>query len=107
MTEQIKTGTYRIEVTEEDIKCGEKNNSETCAIALAARRALGKVVSVDDADYIYFDGIRGYDLTPERPARNRINSFIQAFDAGIPVEPFSFNLEVDIDSDYENDDYEF
>lgn len=106
MTESLKTGTYRVDVTQDDIDQGVRNNSETCAIGRALARATGCRMDIDDAEYIYPTRLKGFKVNAEKAARLRINNFIQNFDAGNPVEPFSFGLEVDIDSDYYDEDYE-
>lgn len=83
----------RINVTAQDIKYGRPEHGEACPIARAVRRTkVGKqaVFSVG-ASYIY---------TEARPEMGRVvlpseaTDFIRAFDRHLPVEPFTFMLEV-------------
>lgn len=72
-----------ITVTQEDIDNGEMCLTEKCPVALAVKRAIGRMVRVN-ACYIVAD--RNYD-TPFSASE-----FIVAFDAGKLVEPFTFEL---------------
>ena len=77
-----------IKVKEEHIQKGEKCNAEACPVALAIKEALGtNVVHVDP----YFDSLfingSSYKCSMD------LTYFVEEFDAGEKVEPFSFELE--------------
>ena len=79
----------RIEVTQEDIDNGEKRKCDTCAVAIAAHRAFKDCIILVDGEQM--DVIRNgkwkvIDL-PDSATR-----FIEDFDAGRPVQPFSFEV---------------
>ena len=76
-----------IHVTQQDIEQGEAGNCSRCSIALAASRAYGFAVTVGSV------GLHREDAVGRRPIGTlppEAASFIRAFDAGCPVEPFSF-----------------
>jgi hypothetical protein len=83
-----------VNVTPADIAQGISGFKENCAVALALRRTLdategceGRYVSVGDES---LDACgRSYPL-PES-----VETFVRRFDAGMPVEPFSFTVELD------------
>lgn len=77
----------KIEVTQSDIDAGEAAHCVKCPIAIAASRAYGKPVHVY-WDFFYVDS------TPTLRVRVPVEAceFIAAFDAGRPVEPFSFEV---------------
>jgi len=77
----------RIEVQQQDIDCGVKEDGSSCAIAQAIARILGtRNIEVCDANYIKIDGTR-------YTAPYVINRFIEAFDSGSPVDTIEFELE--------------
>lgn len=75
--------TITIEVTADDIARGTRKSCSCCPIALALARCTGLVVSVE-SDWVYF--------MPDLP--QTAVEFIKTFDAGKPVQPFSFELDV-------------
>lgn len=81
----------KIEVTQEDIERGVPLNSCFCPIAFASSRAFHCQHSLVSQDYFRVLGVgkNGRIMLPQ-PAID----FIAAFDAGKPVEPFSFEVEV-------------
>lgn len=87
--------TIRVDVTNEDIKEGYPGAFAACPVALAFRRRMavptGQVVAVAEG-WIRW----GEDLADCREARypESVDAFIDRFDDGGPVSPFSFDLEV-------------
>jgi hypothetical protein len=75
---------FTVDVTQEDIIRGIRANRCSCPIARAARRALGCLVIVDHR------GIFTSDYKYEHTVETK--RFVNDFDAGYSVEPFSFNL---------------
>lgn len=82
-----------VNVTAEDINGGERSFSTTCMVAQAIKREIvGSSSLLVDIQTIRFtmkdEGIRYVYLTPRE-----IQDYIVAFDAGDPIEPFSFKLK--------------
>jgi len=89
----------KINVTAEDIRAGVSGESDACPIARAALRAL-----TEAGEYVNVSAVRAalhvqhldatgktrdwrcFGLPPEAAA------FVDAFDAGSPVEPFTFEV---------------
>jgi hypothetical protein len=83
-----------IEVTQEDIECGERNNQDSCPVARAARRKLGRKVRVNVGS-MEVSGKFG----PHRPGRfykldEATKEFIRDFDARQLVKPFTARMEM-------------
>lgn len=80
-----------IDVTAEDIRCGQRQTSGSCPIALALiRSGLRNPHVYHNADaYIGAPALREWLLLPAEAA-----SFIYRFDDEESVEPFSFELDV-------------
>ena len=80
----------RIEVMQEDIDKGERTACEFCPVARAVCRALGERLGYAKVDGFSID----LGVWPEEEYRTPavVNAFIERFDAGEPVEPFSFLL---------------
>jgi len=77
----------KIEITEADIRNGVCGNARQCPIAKAvARNTRRREVTVDDID-IY---IKKDDFSFPTPKKAR--HFIDRFDSGLSVKPFSFVL---------------
>jgi hypothetical protein len=76
----------RIKVTQEDIDCGHRGDSQRCPIAQGIRR-LRNPQHVEVCDWIEID-----NDNYEAPAE--VIEFIVAFDEGKPVEPFEFELSI-------------
>lgn len=72
----------KIEVTDEDIRQGVKGQCGRCPIALAAARAGIKDVTVGS----YTMKIKHLFIHLPR----NVSEFINRFDDGLPVQPFSF-----------------
>lgn len=75
-----------IAVTQEDISIGQKKSCQFCPIALALKRVfpLSLFIRVD-GDAITIGNI-------EIPIPDSCHDFIKAFDIGMEVHPFTFEL---------------
>ena len=78
------TKTITVNVTQEDIDEGQERECESCPIALAVRRLLNCGVTVHEAICL-FGAKHGVCALADEPF-----AFVKAFDAGLPVKPFSF-----------------
>lgn len=78
---------FKFEIQQSDIDQGTRCSSDNCPIARAIERETGKQVSVTKDTIVIWDA-RGFD-TIETPPKS-VTRFVEAFDAGDPVEPFSF-----------------
>jgi len=81
-----------VKVTQETIDTGEPCNSFGCPIVIAVRNALGTAGRIEVTDttiIVMADGINQFFITPWT-----VTEFVHAFDAGEPVEPFEFKIEV-------------
>ena len=78
-----------IEVKQKHIDNGQKFRSVRCPVALAAKETVGPEVQlIFGPDYFVVAGHprARYDLPLE------VQDFIRAFDDGLPVQPFTFEL---------------
>lgn len=81
----------KIEVTQEDIERGTRGHCALCPVARAVKRAMR-------TEDVWADGVA---IVLTRHGDNRLFldtpdeaiCFMEEFDAGEPVEPFSFELE--------------
>lgn len=81
----------RIDVTQDDIDKGLRNNCTLCPVALAIRRAIpGSDPWVDDHD-ISFPSRR---MAPIDTPSSSVMEFMHTFDLGDFVAPFSFALDI-------------
>ena len=79
---------YKIQVTKEDIKNGIRNDTCSCPIALACKKAL-KTNEIDVGETkLYVQNCR-YNIP------KKVQNFISCFDTGKKVKPFSFYVKVD------------
>jgi hypothetical protein len=79
-----------VTVTEKDIENAHRNNSYACVVAQAVARTVKDATRIEvDTQSIRFtrNGRRLIYLTPYA-----VQGYIIAFDAGDPLEPFSFQL---------------
>lgn len=82
----------KINVTQADIENGHRADCFHCPIALAVIRATGIFSTVDS------DGIRIYDNPVKRfPHDMQRQEFIERYDHKETVEPFSFEIEFEIE----------
>lgn len=79
----------KVIVTASDIKSPEYGG-HSCPVARALIRSGFPDAYAGVLD-LYLDGTGGFRVVPTPLA---VETFIRAFDAGFPVEPFSFELEV-------------
>lgn len=77
-----------VDVTEDDIRHGERDECRRCPIALAIARVTGKAVLVDGDDFCFASVLVDYTL----PAAAR--DFIHLFDTGFNVSSFYFTISV-------------
>ena len=93
-----------ISVTQEDINQGVKSNCRACPIALATLRILEVAQIPFDKEFIdvvhraiYTHGINGYLGNKGIKFKLPIEAthFISCFDNGLPVVPFSFEIDID------------
>lgn len=82
-----------INVTAEDIRLGKKDQPASCAIARAAKRLGLKKVNVDNTLDFSKDGREWFAVLP-----SKAKEFINRFDDGAKVKPFSFSVEVQEDT---------
>ena len=75
-----------IQVTQEHIKQGVRRDCHYCPVALALRETL------TEANYtgVFSTGINVDGVM--HPTIESVKDFMDAFDGGLPVEPFSFEL---------------
>lgn len=79
-----------VEITQADIDAGKAKNAQACAIALACRRVMpGAWVEETRIYESAYDWDCDWYPLPEK-ARN----FVERFDAGLPVTPFTFTTEL-------------
>ncbi len=81
----------RINVTAEDIANGARGDCYACPIALAARRAGLEDPDVQDF-LMYVSNDLGDVESTDLPAEAGV--FMDRFDDGLPVQPFSFEVEI-------------
>ena len=89
-----------VRVTKEDIKNGEIENANCCAVALAVERTFTKHYDnldqrVSKSGYISFRDRETneceFHLEMSNTDTNKIRDFVHNFDEGNDVEPFEFN----------------
>lgn len=76
----------KISVKQEHIERGEREEPYACPVALAMRESLGKKVYVDRLEFLINGSVVA--KLPKSCAR-----FIETFDRGLPVKPFSFRIK--------------
>ena len=81
--------TYHIEVTQADINSGLKVDCLRCPIARAMTRTLTTPCNVGCCGWGTTDWV---DRKWPVACRSQIIDFIQAFDNGNPVKPFTFKI---------------
>lgn len=77
-----------VDVTEDDIRHGEREECRNCPVARAIARATGRAVLVDGDEFCFASVLVDYTL----PAAAR--DFIHLFDTGCNVKPFSFTISI-------------
>jgi hypothetical protein len=84
--------TVTIEVTQEDIEKGERGECEKCALALAVSRVTKYRVEIGLYEAEFYDGPELCVGSSDLPIAAMV--FVERFDNGHPVSPFTFPLEV-------------
>lgn len=79
----------RIRVTQRHIRQGRQGSSFWCPIAIALREAGYTCASVNDREWLYWDGRRFI----VQPTPYFWAIFIRAYDDGKPVRPFRHTLQ--------------
>lgn len=83
----------KIEVKAVDIRKGEPNRASYCPVALALKRAFPGARIVDvDRTAIHVDSYGKGDGCKWKDTPARVRKFIERFDAGDLVKPFSFRF---------------
>jgi hypothetical protein len=84
--------TLHVDVTQADIEAGETGDCSNCPVALAVRRAA-VAAGLPDADWVEvcFPRIKIGHVAFSFP--RGIGQFVDDFDAGESVRPFSFDLD--------------
>lgn len=81
----------KIDVTLDDIAHGERSECSRCPIALAIKRECDDAIALDvgaeEVDITYACRTRARGLLPPEAQK-----FVEAFDGGNPVSPFSFEI---------------
>ena len=80
--------TKTITVTQNDINLGTPSESDSCPIALAITSSGFYHVFVEDEKIEWFSKYNRRSMIPPK----KVRQFIERFDAGKPVRPFSFQL---------------
>lgn len=82
-------------VTQEDIDKGSALDGHSCPVYRSLRRSYPNVYHVDAENVQYnCDGYTPLYDRPKKPLPYEAAAFINRFDQGLPVEPFSFELEL-------------
>lgn len=82
----------RVEVTARDIKRGKRHSFWLCPLAKALTRASGKPAVVGSRSYGFNERNDGELEITRHPLTPEMSRFREAFDSGLPVQPFSFDL---------------
>jgi hypothetical protein len=86
--------TVTISVTQDDIDSGERMDPARCPVALAVTRILkdGYRAGVGLCTVGILDN--RHDQVDISTLSQAVSDFISDFDAGVPVEPFTFTIEI-------------
>ena len=87
----------KIQVTQADIERGIKNRCDFCPVAIAISRHLptGLEITVF-SEAMLFEGRFGDGPSTAIDTDQTVVDFIESFDNGKPVAPFSFNLSAEV-----------
>lgn len=78
-----------IEVTQEHIDKGVKKNCQNCPVAIAAQAVLQNS-DIRMGQWTLYDS----RFTTIARVPFVVTDFVNRFDLGLPVQPFSFNLKI-------------
>lgn len=87
----------KVSVTQDDIDHGERHCCERCPVARAIRRVIGDMPVVEvERDNVTIGPLGGwtYATLPTRATK-----FIDRFDVGLKVAPFTFELKYELEID--------
>lgn len=84
----------RITVLASDIEIGRARDCQRCPIAMAANRAFAPNRVEVDQEAITVFGEHGYIKHAYLP--KEATAFVYAFDAGVDVQPFAFDVECQV-----------
>lgn len=94
LSDRRRSNRVQITVTADDIARGHREGCQNCPVAFALWRvaldAVDMVVMRDDVKFYRCGGGRN----PIRKFPREVTRFIDDFDAGRPVAPFSFSLSI-------------
>lgn len=99
MSKQNTVRAITLQVTQDDIDRGCKNDGWSCPVALAVLRTLGRryyvtsIAILNDAPDWSKDH-RGQNSDRVAWVPRKVADFVCAFDEGAPVEPFSVAFDV-------------
>jgi hypothetical protein len=82
--------TIKVEVTQADIDKGVRHDPFGCPVALAVRRTIRRRAAVGQSMLYVWFGEQQHDGR----LITAVAEFVTFFDAGLPVSPFSFTLNV-------------
>lgn len=85
----MKTKAKKISVTARDIERGDPLNSLQCPIALACKRTFKRKAEVDG----FTAEVKMKNKTKVFELPEKAQNFVDDFDAGRTVKPFSFTLK--------------
>jgi hypothetical protein len=81
-----------IEVTQEDIDAGKREDCRNCPIALAVKRACPNWLNIAVSWQVEADTINGDPIEIQLP--QEAEDFVGMFDDGMKVQPFTFTLDL-------------
>jgi hypothetical protein len=85
-----------VNVTEADIREGRPQDYGACPVALAMTKAIFAVPGVREFAVVVYEATTEIEIEGQEPQRfehsDSVFDFIQRFDKGSPVAPFSFKL---------------
>lgn len=82
----------KVKVTQEDIDKGCKRDYLSCPIANAINRTVkGYRAEVTEVDIVLVKSTKAYYATTAKVSR-RVFDFMQSFDLGLNVKPFTFTM---------------
>lgn len=84
----------RITVTQEDIEKGVRRNCVRCPIALAMTRQTGLPWFVDERGGIVFSHKHPKNIQLMVDLPWQAMDFMSGFDSGLPMFPFTFDLDI-------------
>lgn len=85
----------KVSITEEHIRLGKQGSFASCPVALAIKEHTGKISILVNSSSARFKIGKGGDAEwLERMAPEVMSKFVVRFDAGQPVTPINFDLDI-------------